>query len=247
MIYNINKELLLENVVLNQISTFFSNIYNTFFGGFKYLTRSDVEELSIFLYDQYYLNNTISNNFLKDKKNKKLIEVFNKIKSNSTKNLPNKLYRGLSFKSLKEYNDFKNSSAKNGLTGKALYSSWSSYKDISQKFCKFELHDNFIPKDHKIGVLLEVSISDYKNAFLFSIEHLLENINEKRDFLKLIFSKEFEKNIKKISKINNFRKVDDRKLIGLSHGTLFSVMEHEYILGKIPFNKIKIVEEYHVK
>ena len=245
-IYKINKAKLIEESIIHKISNFIYNLKNKFTNKFKYLSNDDFEIFLNFLFWHYYKNSKLPKDFLTSKDSKSTVNVLEKIKNNSTKTFPKKLYRGLNFVTEVDYNKFISDSKKYGISSYyasskeiSLASSWSSLKSVAEKFYN---KDYFAYDNAKIGVMLEIDYTDYKPYFLFSMDHLLENDNEKKEFIKIIFSDEFYKNMKNISNLKSFKNLDDQKIIGKMHGALFGVIENEYILLSIPFDKVKITK-----
>jgi hypothetical protein len=236
----INKHLLLEATIIDKLSNFFKDIKTKFFNkSFKYLNDDDIKILLIFIYNHYYLNQSISATDFK-----KLKIIFEKIKGSSEKPVQKKLYRGLSFKTEKDLNSFITKSKKDGIQGYSNnqyreYASWSSDINIARKFCE-DIPGNYIPRSHKFGIMLELSDTNVINKqFVFSMESFLENVNEKKEFIKFIYQKQFEKNIKLIDNTKRITSLDPNKMVGEFHGTLYSVMENEYILNTVPWDSIK--------
>jgi hypothetical protein len=236
----INKHLLLEATIIDKLSNFFKDIKTKFFNkSFKYLNDDDIKILMIFIYKHYYRNQTISTPDFK-----KLKLIFEKIKGSSEKHIPKKLYRGLTFETEKDLNSFITKSKKNGIQGYSNnqyreYASWSSDINIAKKFCEI-IPGNYIPRSHRFGIMLELSDADVINKQLvFSMESFLENIDEKKEFIKFIYQKQFEKNIKLIDATKRITSLDSHKMVGEFHGALYSIMENEYILNTIPWDSIK--------
>jgi hypothetical protein len=238
----INKQLILEGFLIDSAKSFFNKIKNKFFSkGFKYLTEEELDTLLEFIYWHYYRNRKMSNDFLESNKTKKFKDLFDKINKN-IKRMPNILYRGLYFKDEKEFNKFINFSKKYGFSSQnyldkeyARYSSWTSRKKIAESF--FDPDGDFVSNDATIGVLLEVKLKDYKDKFVFSIESLFVNPIEKKEFIKMILSKEFEKNMETIAKTKDISNINSMKLFGKMHGSVFSIKEFEYILDTIPWGR----------
>jgi len=237
MIIKINKQLLLEATIIDKLSNFFKDIKTKFFNKrFKYLKEDDIKTLMIFIYKHYYRNQSISTSDFK-----KLKIIFEKIKESSEKPVQKKLYRGLSFISERDLNSFIKASKKDGIIGHSdrEYASWSSNINIAKKFCE-DIPGNYIPRAHKFGIMLELSDKEVINKqFVFSMESFLENVDEKKEFIKFIYQKQFEKNIQLIDDTKRLSSLDPHKMVGEFHGTLYSVMEYEYILNTIPWDSVK--------
>lgn len=236
----LNKQLIIEATIINKISNFFKDIKEMFFNkNFKYLNENDIKILMVFIYKHYYHNESISTTDFK-----KLKSVFEKIKESNKKPIRKKLYRGLSFKTKTDLNLFIKNSKKEGIRSYfdnqyKDYSSWTSNINIAKKFCE-DIPNNYIPSDHTIGIMLELSDSEVINKqFVFSMELFLENIEEKKKFIKFIYQKQIEKNIQLIDDIKRISDINSHKLIGEFHGTLYSVMEYEYIMNVIPWDSVK--------
>ncbi len=238
-----------ESSIMTSINKFFKTIKDNFFKEFKYLNQNEIDIFMEFIYWHYYRNSKLPNNFYTHRDHVDLVKIFQKIKDNNTKKLPQKLYRGITFKTKSAYDDFIKNSKKNGyqsintITGKLLnFSSWSSSKKKALEF--IDLKGFAESSGHKYSTLLEIDKSSFKDKIVFNMEYFLEDINEKKKFVKMIFSQEFSKNIKILEKVkhkNDYIKMDDRLMLGKSHGTLFGLMEDEYIVETPAYNNKNIL------
>ena len=235
------KQILLEGIIEDLIKTIKSKF--TFFSSkFKYLTKEEFETLLNVLYGWYYLNHKFPDNL--ESKHPEVIKLFNKIKTNSNTKLPNTLYRGLAFSNKKDMDQFikeiKDTGKVNGklfrLKQDTRYTAWSSSKKIATSFLpggENSHHDNY-------GCLITINTKDLKmDNFTFSIKLLLSNESEIKDFLQLILKMELDKNLKYINDTKS-KKLDPRRMFGYQHGSVFSLIEDEYILNNVPFSICKV-------
>ena len=235
------KQILLEgtlDTILNTIKTKFQFFLNKF----KYLNEEEFETLLKVIYGWYYLNYKFPDDL--EKRHPEIIKLFNKIKLNSNEKLPSKLYRGLSFATKKDFDNFlkecKTSGLVNGkifrLNQNTKYTAWSSSKKIAKTFLPGG--ENSYEGD-KFGCLLVLNTKDIdKDNITFGIKMLLTNEEETKEFLQMVLKSESDKNIKYINDTKS-KKLDPKKMFGFQHGSVFSVMEDEYILNNVPYNKCK--------
>ncbi len=235
------KRLLLEGT----LQTIIDNIKSKFMyfsNKFKYLNDKEFETLLNVIYGWYYLNSKFPDNL--EKKYPEVYNLFEKIKKNNQMRLPSKLYRGLSFSTKRDRDNFlKEIKQKNLVNGKLFrlnqdtrYTGWSSSKKIAESFLpggNSSHHDNF-------GILLTIDTKFLKaNNITFSMTFLLNNESEIKDFLGLVLKNEYNRNQKYI-KDNSPKKLEAKTMIGYQHGTIFSVTEDEFILNNVPFDICKV-------
>lgn len=237
------KDILLEGTLDNIITTIKSKF--TFFSNkFKYLNEKEFETLLNVLYGWYYLNHKFPDNL--EVKHPEILKLFNKIKQNTQIKLPPKLYRGLSFSNKKDMVQFlKEIEQTQKVNGKIFrlgkdtrYTSWSSSKKIAETFLpggENSHHDRF-------GCLITINTKDLDmDNFTFSIKLLLSSENDIKDFLSLILKSELDKNLKYINETKS-KRLDPRTMFGYQHGSVFSLIEDEYILNNVPYKICKVEE-----
>lgn len=239
MIYKINKYLLLEEAsFLERLSTELKRLYNKFFNRFKTLKQSEFNELLNLLYGWYYLNYKLGNNF--ESENKDLVKIIQKIKTESTLKTPRKLYRGLSFDSDKERQEFLDECKKTGyINGRIFrlktatqFTAWTSSKKIAEKFLSGGDNSS---SDNGFSTLIELDTSKlHVDNIFFSIEYLLRTEEERKEFLKLVLEQEYKGNQKLVAKAKRVRNLDPDQMFGYQHGAMFSLIEKEFILKLAP-------------
>ena len=237
------KQIITEGTLTNIINIIKSK-FSFFSSKFKYLSKEEFETLLNVLYGWYYLNYKFPDNL--EKKHPNIIKLFDKIKTNTNIKLPLKLYRGLSFENKKDLDQFikeiKTTGKVNGklfrLQQDTRYTAWSSSKKIAETFLpggENSHHENY-------GCLISINTKDLKrDNFTFSIKLLLSNEKEIKEFLGLILKSELDKNLKYIDNTKS-KKLDPRRMFGYQHGSVFSLIEDEYILNNVPYNICEIKE-----
>ena len=236
------KQILLEGTLQNIINSVKTK-FNYFRNKFKYLNDKEFDTLLEVLYGWYYLNYKFPDDL--EKKEPEIIKLFEKIKINNTQALPNKLYRGLTFATKKDLNNFlKDAEKTNLINGKIFrldkdtrFTAWTSSKEVAKTFLPGGANSN---QDRKYGILLTTEPKQLENKnILFSMTFLLHNEDEVKDFMKLVLKNEYNKNLSYV-KNNPYKKLSGKTMFGYQHGTLFSITEDEFILSNVPFNKCKI-------
>jgi len=204
--------LLIESTLLDKIS----KIKEYFFGKyFKDFNETEFHLLLDIITKWYYFNTNISS-FINSKKYK---SIFDKIKLHIK--LPKKLYRGLSI--IRKHFE---------------YESWSSSKLIAKSFTPGGKYS----QDNKWGIIQEINPSDFKENIVFSLKSLIQNDEDKKNFYQKVL-KEHIKELDGIPKKKNMVKyLKNNSIFSTMHGTIYALIEDEYIL-KTPeknLNKIKI-------
>ena len=241
MIYKINKNILLEEAsFFDYLSTGLKKLYNKYFNKFKTLKQSEFNELLNLLYGWYYLNYKLDDNF--ESKHKNLVNIIQKIKTESTLKMPRKLYRGLSFDSGKERQEFLDECKKTGyINGRIFrlktttqFTSWTSSKKIAESFLSDGENSS---SDNGFSTLIELDAAKlHTDNIFFSIEYLLRTEEERKEFLKLVLEQEHNENQKLIANAKQVGKLDPNLMFGYQHGAMFSLMEKEFILKRAPIS-----------
>lgn len=235
------KQILLEGTLQTIIENIKSK-FTYFSNKFKYLNDKEFETLLEVVYGWYYLNYKFPDDL--EKKELNIHNLFEKIKKNNTNTLPSKLYRGLSFSTKKDLDNFmKEIKRTNKVNGKLFrlnkdtrYTAWSSSKKIAESF----LPGGDNSQNDKFGILLTVNTKQLKNENItFSMNFLLHNESEIKDFLGLVLKNEYNKNQKYI-KDNSPKRLEAKTMFGYQHGSIFSVTEDEFILNNVPFDICKL-------
>jgi len=242
------RELLEEDKKFKKyISNKFQDIYYYFNKYFSYLNKEEFELLKKFLEDWFSYNKPIlKRDYIKYKK------LFEKLNNNSKVPLPKKIYRGISFPTLKEYNKFLKNIKTIGLEGSMKYeyepkdhkkyldaSSWSYTKTVPKEFLPGgEFCEN------KYGCLLSLEKPIYSKYIILNFGGLFKTDSEKRDFIFNIFKFEYKKN-KEMIKNSSLKKLQHTSLFGPMSGSVYGIKEDEIILNFIPpedSSKINILE-----
>ena len=244
MIYKINKNMLLKESFINRTIESIKSKFNFFSNKFKYLNNHEFETLLNVLYGWYYLNYKFPDDL--EKKSPDVIKLFDKIKYNSKINLPLKLYRGLAFSTKKELDNFLSDiKTQNKVNGKLFrlkqdtrYTAWTSSKKLVNQF----LPGGDNSEDYMYGCLLTINTKNLNmDNFTFSMNLLLDKDEDKKEFLNLILKAEYNKNLKYINNTKP-KKLDPKVMFGYQHGSVFSLIEDEYILNNVPYNICDIQE-----
>lgn len=235
------KQILLEGTLQNMIDNIKSKF--TFFSSkFKYLNDKEFQTLLEVVYGWYYLNYKFPDDL--EKKEPNIHNLFEKIKKNNTTTIPSKLYRGLSFSTKKDLDNFmKEVKRTNKVNGKLFrlnkdtrYTAWSSSKKMTEAF----LPGGDNSGDNKFGIRLTIDTKQLKNDNItFSMTFLLHNEKEMKDFMGLVLKNEYNKN-KKYIKDNSPKNLSAMLMFGYQHGTIFSIIEDEFILNNVPFDICKV-------
>jgi hypothetical protein len=246
MIYKINKYLLLEEAsFLDHLSSGLKKLYNKFFNKFKTLSQSEFNELLNLLYGWYYLNYKLDDTF--ESKNKELVKIIQKIKTESNLKIPRKLYRGLSFDTGKDRKEFLDECEKTGyINGKIFrlkksthFTAWTSSKKIAETFLSDGENSS---SDNGFSILIELDTLKLQNDnIFFSIEYLLRTEEERKEFLKLVLEQEHKENQKLVANAKKVGKLDPNQMFGYQHGAMFSLMEKEFILKLAPTSLCKFI------
>lgn len=239
------KSILIESGILDNLLNVIKSKFLYFSNKFKYLNKKEFEMLLEVVYIWYYLNHKFPDNL--EKKDPDLIKLFEKIKTHNTWPLPKALYRGLSFKSKKDLDNFlKESKRTNKIIGRIFrhnedtrYTAWSSSKEVAETFLP-NGSNSF--DGYNYGCLLKIDPKDLKNEnIIFSMSFLLHNEKDIKDFMEFVLKSEYEKNLKYVRSTPS-RLLSGKMMFGYQHGTVFSITEEEFILSNVPFDKCNITE-----
>lgn len=238
------KEIIIqENIyhkVISKVKETSENIYNKFFNKFKDLNTDEYNTMIRMCYNWFMLNNKYITS------NSKEMDLFKKIKSRYLSdggNIPKKLYRGMTFKTKNDLNNFIKSfeekkflySFKSEKSTKPDYpiTSWSGDKEGTQDyFGNLKKH-----RPEKYSIMMEIDTNLLKNnTILFNIKFLLKTREDRVSFLRMILKEDYLKQ-DKILKSNMDKNIN--RFGANIKGALYAIAEDEYLLNKVPFNICK--------
>ena len=203
----------------------------------KYFKDFNEEEFNLFLdlISHWFYYNEDFGKLLRSKKYKGIWKKLeNKI--NNMK-LPKYLYRGLSFRTKKDRDNYIKT-----FEHKRKYESWSSSLKIA---------NNFIPggkyaQNEKYGVMLKINTKDFKNNIIFSLNAIIQNEKDRKLFFEKVLYRH-HKHLKEGLNSKSLRKyVNNYDLFSDMHGAIYAIIEDEYVLKAIE-PKDKPMVEFIIK
>jgi hypothetical protein len=160
-------------------------------------------------------------------KKPKYRNVWNKLVNHTKRSkLPRYLYRGVSFYTKKERDEYLKK-----FKSKREFESWTSSKSIAKQFSPLGAYG----AGRKYGLILRIETKDFKDNIVFSINALIPSDKDKKEFFEKLVENHYQ-DLKKALAQNNIKRFLTKKNTDLTKnidGGIYSLIEDEYILKTI--------------
>ena len=222
----------IERLVEESIQDIYLKAKGFFFGKyFKDFTEEEFNLILDIISDWYYFNIGLDHLF----KKKRYSEVFKKLKKELV--IPRRLYRGLTFSTKREREQFIKNLKNGSIVRKDNpYESWSASKIIAKQFIpggKYYYNSRF-------GLIMEINPSDFKEDIVFSLSSIINNEKDRKDFYQKVVRRHAKHLHEGVDSKSIKKYVNKFDLFSEIHGTVYALTEEEYILKTLTKNLTKI-------